>query len=47
MKIEFEDTEIIRSFEGLYTTSYLCPANVWTCGYGCTGSDIKEGTFWT
>jgi lysozyme len=19
----------------------------WTCGFGCTGPDVKEGTFWT
>ena len=28
--------EIIKEFEGLHLTAYLCPANVWTIGYGST-----------
>jgi len=47
MKLSFEDTEIIRSFEGLSLVSYICPAGVYTCGFGCTGPDIVEGTVWT
>ena len=32
--------EIVKSFEGLSLKPYLCPANVWTVGYGSTtGSD--------
>ena len=32
--------EIVKSFEGISTKPYLCPANVWTVGYGATvGSD--------
>ena len=47
MKVTFEETEFIRSFEGLSFSSYICPAGVYTCGYGCTGPDIVEGTVWT
>ena len=32
--------EIVKSFEGLSLKPYLCPAKVWTVGYGSTtGSD--------
>jgi lysozyme len=27
---------LIKHFEGLFLKSYLCPANVWTIGYGTT-----------
>ena len=27
---------IIRAFEGFYATPYVCPAGVWTIGYGAT-----------
>ena len=30
--------EIVKSFEGLALKPYLCPANVWTVGYGATRS---------
>ena len=30
--------EIVKSFEGLSLKPYLCPANVWTVGYGATRS---------
>ena len=30
--------EIIKSFEGFSLLPYLCPANVWTVGYGATVS---------
>jgi lysozyme len=40
-------TPIIRKFEGLKLTAYLCPANVWTIGYGSTfyenGSKVQQG----
>lgn len=29
--------DLIKRFEGLRLRSYLCPANVWTIGYGHTG----------
>ena len=28
--------KIVKSFEGLSLLPYLCPANVWTVGYGAT-----------
>lgn len=34
---------LIKSFEGLRLTAYLCPAGVWTIGYGHTGPDVYEG----
>jgi lysozyme len=36
--------ELIKHFEGLYLTAYLCPANVWTIGYGHTGRRHNDGT---
>jgi len=33
---------IIKEFEGLRLTSYLCPAGVWTIGYGHT-KGVKKG----
>jgi lysozyme len=40
-------TATIRKFEGLKLTAYLCPANVWTIGYGSTfyenGSKVQQG----
>ena len=38
---------IIRKYEGLKLVSYLCPAGVWTCGYGSTGPDVVKGIKWT
>ena len=38
---------IIRKFEGLKLRAYLCPAGVWTIGYGNTfyenGSKVQDG----
>lgn len=34
---------LIKSFEGCELTAYLCPANVWTIGYGSTGAHVKRG----
>jgi len=41
--------DLIKSFEGLKLKAYLCPANVWTIGYGHTktaksGVVIDEAT---
>jgi len=38
---------LIRRFEGLRLKAYLCPAGIWTCGYGSTGPDVKPGVEWT
>lgn len=35
--------EIIKQSEGLRLEAYLCPADVWTIGYGHTGKDVVEG----
>ena len=33
-------SKLLRALEGLALKPYLCPANVWTVGYGATvGSD--------
>lgn len=34
---------IIKEFEGLRLNAYLCPAQVWTIGWGHTGPDVKRG----
>ena len=40
MNINERGIEIIKGFEGFSSEPYLCPANVWTVGYGVTiGSD--------
>lgn len=38
---------LIRKFEGCFLTPYLCPAGVWTCGWGSTGLDVIPGQPWT
>ena len=35
--------ELIKEFEGCRLESYLCPASIWTIGYGHTGPDVVEG----
>lgn len=38
---------LIKQFEGCRLTAYLCPAGVWTIGWGATGAGIGPGTVWT
>jgi lysozyme len=38
---------LIRRFEGCRLVPYLCPAGVWTCGWGSTGPDVMPGRPWT
>lgn len=38
---------LIRRFEGCKLTPYICPAGVWTCGFGSTGFDVFPGKPWT
>lgn len=38
---------LIRRFEGCKLMPYLCPAGVWTCGWGSTGRDVVPGQAWT
>lgn len=35
--------EIVKRNEGLRLKSYLCPARVWTIGYGSTGPHVSPG----
>lgn len=37
----------IKRFEGLSLTAYLCPARVWTIGWGHTGPEVTAGLTWT
>lgn len=41
-EINAEGYELIKEFEGLRLTAYLCPAGVWTIGYGHT-KDVRQG----
>ena len=34
---------VVKEFEGLYLTAYVCPAGVLTIGYGHTGADVYRG----
>ena len=47
MNINEEGIELIKHFEGCKLDAYLCPAGVWTIGYGTTryedGSKVKQG----
>ena len=42
MKASQEGVNLIKHFEGCYLDAYLCPAGVWTIGYGHT-ANVKEG----
>ena len=42
MKITKEGINLIKKFEGLRLEAYLCPAGVWTIGYGHT-KGVKKG----
>jgi lysozyme len=39
--------KLVRRFEGCKLMPYLCPARVWTCGWGSTGRDVIPGQPWT
>lgn len=41
MEISGIGLNLVKHFEGLYLKAYLCPANVWTIGYGHTKSAKK------
>jgi len=43
MHISEHGLDLIRRFEGLRLDAYLCPARVWTIGYGHTGPDVRRG----
>ena len=42
MKTGSKGIKLIKEFEGFKSQAYLCPANVWTIGYGTT-SGVKKG----
>jgi lysozyme len=44
MSLSQQGLELIKHFEGLFLTAYLCPAKVWTIGYGHTGKRHNDGT---
>ena len=39
--------KLIKRFEGCRLKAYLCPAGVWTIGWGSTGPGIVKGVVWT
>lgn len=47
MKVNSKGIQLIKSFEGCLLNAYLCPAKVWTIGYGSTqyldGKPVKQG----
>jgi lysozyme len=47
MKLNKKGIEMMHKYEGLKLTAYLCPAKVWTIGYGNTfyedGTKVKQG----
>ena len=42
MRTSQDGVDLIKHFEGCYLDAYLCPAGVWTIGYGHT-KGVKEG----
>jgi lysozyme len=42
MRANARAVALIKKYEGLRLTAYLCPAKVWTIGWGHTG-DVKRG----
>ena len=42
MKVSQECIDLVKFFEGFKSKAYLCPAGVWTIGYGRT-KNVKEG----
>lgn len=43
MRVSQKGIDLIKKFEGIRLTAYVCPAGVLTIGYGHTGSDVKPG----
>jgi len=43
MKTSYKGLFLIKESEGFSKKAYLCPARVWTIGYGNTWSDVKLG----
>lgn len=47
MKITKAGLDLIKSRESCSLKAYLCPAKVWTIGWGHTGPEVHEGLEWT
>jgi lysozyme len=47
MAVPAQAIELVKRFEQCRLRAYLCPAKVWTCGWGATGADVGRGTVWT
>lgn len=43
MRITECGLDLIKRYEGLVLSAYLCPAKVWTIGYGHTGPEVVKG----
>lgn len=43
MEISQKGIDLIKKYEGCRLEAYKCPANIWTIGYGHTGSDVTKG----
>jgi len=43
VRISKAGIDLIKSREGCKLKAYLCPAKVWTVGYGHTGPEVHEG----
>lgn len=43
MKVSEAGLALIRKFEGLRLSDYICPGGIRTIGYGHTGADVKQG----
>lgn len=39
-KVNIDTIELIKHFEGFRELAYLCPAGIWTIGYGHTGPEV-------
>ena len=46
MKASVDAYQLIKQFEGLRLEAYLCPAGIWTIGYGHT-SGVSPNSFIT
>lgn len=42
-RVNAETITLIKRWEGLRLHAYLCPAGIWTIGYGHTGADVHAG----
>lgn len=47
MKITERGIALIKSYEKCKLKAYVCPAGVWTIGWGHTGTEVHEGLVWT